>query len=240
MKKTFLLLILTITSCATTGLSKYVSIKNINIEKKECRKRYSKKGEYLMGKYKINYGGGYTTYAIYKDGYYQEVLNESKGFIWSQENYNESNDLVEYTSYFDKRSDDVNGYYQLQKYDSVKTFFLKNNPTKSIFYNKDKNYIVDYKVEQDKMKIITNIKDFRLNNSLDVFSAIPSKFFFSKCYNKKFLYSNKFNLSSRKEYLNFEIIEPTGKTEKQTFKLDNYQQKEDDKIDFYDYSEMAN
>lgn len=233
-----MLLILSINSCTISNLSKYPSIKNINRENQYCSKRYSKEGKFLNGAYKIKYDKNYTTYATYRDGYYQKVLNKSNGFIWSKEKYDNNNDLVEYTSYMNKKNNDVSEYYQIQKYDSVKTFFLKSNPIKSIFYDKNNIYNINYKIEQQKMKIMTNIKDFKIINSLDVFSAIPSDFFFSNCHNGKFLYSNSYDVGWRNEYLYIEIIDSNGKIRNQTFKLNNPQKKEDYEINFYDYTEI--
>lgn len=228
----FLLLIIAVNSCKTSALSKYISIQNITKEDSYCNKRYSKEGKFLNGAYKINYGKGFTTYAIYKHGYYQEVMNSSRGFIWSKEKYDTAHYLIEYVAFMDRKNKNVDDYYQIHKYDSVKTFFQRNNITKSIFYANNKAYNVDYLVEQQKIKIKTNINNFKIINSLNIFSAIPSKFFFSNCYNNKFLY----DVGKRNEKLYIEII-LNNEIKYQNFQLNNYNEKEDSKIDFYDYEE---
>jgi len=222
--------------CNSTSLSKFAKLENIDREKSNCNKRYSKNGAHLNGFYKVNDGKDIINYAHYKDGYYQKVWNESKGFIWSKEEFDEKNNLSMYTSYMSLKGNPNEEYYQIRKYDSVQTIFKDNFPAQSIFYDQNKKYNVVYELEEQKLKVVTDIPNFKIINSLDVFIAIPPRFFFSVCHNGKLLYGNSFDVGKRHEKIEIDIIEPK-EVRHQIFKLENAQKKEDHKIDFYDYVE---
>lgn len=232
-----ILFILTSNSCATAqDFSKYKTIDDVKRENSYCNQRFSKDGKFLNGFYKVSSKKGSTIFASYKDGYYKEVFNQSKGMLWSKEKFNEDNNLVEYVSYFNPKRIKEDEYYQVQKYDSIKTFFQPHFPEKSIIYFKNKMYILNYTVESKYLKITTELDNFKIFNSMDVFMAIPAKFFFSDCYNSKFIFGNNSDYRNRELYVE---IKNTNKTIQQKFVVGD-SNKKDSEINYFDYFEIEN
>lgn len=228
-------LLLAFISCTTSSkLSKYVAIENVKKSDSNCIKRFTKNNQFLNGIYKNKIGKDYNVYAIYKNGYYKEVLNESNKFIWSKEVYNNNNELSEYISYYNQKNSKGNEYYQIQKYDSVRTIFINNMPINSVFYFNGKSYKATYNFEPQKLKIDTNIEGFKIFNSNDIFSAIPSFFFFSKCHNDLFI-SNQ-NDIYKKIFVDITILKTT---KHQIFNLDEFLREANNYKDFYEYFETT-
>lgn len=235
----FLVIIFTLNGCVSAQqFSKYNKIDNISRENSYCNQRFSKDGKYLNGQYKISLSKNSAIYALYKNGYYQEVFNEFKGFIWSKEKYDENNNLIEYIAYSNPKKNIEDEYYKIQKYDSIQTFIKENNPINStIFYN-GKNFNIKYTIESQKMKIVSEINNFKIINSLNLFLGIPGKLFFSNCHNNKYIFGNSHDIGWRNKKLYVETQNPNGNIY-QTFALED-PNKEENEINFIDYEEVNN